>query len=72
MEALRHYKEKGRLDDWYSTIVDSARETAKAQTETQLGQPQAEDGEMAVEMSGALDAGGEEAEVPERRALRWV
>lgn len=69
LETLRNYTKKGRLEDWFSTLVNSARETAKAQTQPE---PQdVPDGEMVAEMSGGL-VPGEDGVAPERRALRWV
>lgn len=77
LETLRHYSKKGRLDGWFPTLVNSAKEAAKTQTQSQT-QPdsdhhQTENGEMVPEMSGALATGEDDGgEAPERRALRWV
>jgi hypothetical protein len=73
LETLRHYIQKGRLDDWFPTLVNSAKETAKSQT--QPSSQSVPDGEIVPEMSGALATGGGDddgVDAPERRALRWV
>ncbi|KAK2753952.1 hypothetical protein FQN54_007311 [Arachnomyces sp. PD_36] len=67
--TLRLYSKKGRLDDWFPTLVNSAKETAKTQS-----QPDVQDapgGGVVAEMSGALTV-DHEGEAPPRMALRWV